>query len=181
MGVVSQLNVRVGLNYLNFDVRKEDISKEVNEISMALDLNTVAMLLDWHPRDNNFRISGGVMVNKNKLALSAVPGEVVSINDTEYSISRLDGEVSFNQLAPYLGIGYGNAGKCDEDTHWRFSFDLGVMFQGTPEVKLSGTASDPSIQRLLDDAIAGESEDIKDYVTPFTVYPVLSFGVSYVF
>lgn len=181
VGLFSQLNARLGVNYLNLDLQRDDAGGKVKEISAALDLKTVAALLDWHPNGWNFRVSGGAMINKNKLALSAKPGENVKIDDIDFAVNSVEGEATFKDLAPYLGIGYGNAGTSDKDTHWRFAFDLGVMFQGEPDIKLSATAANPSVQPLLDQAVANETVKVKDDAKPFNMYPVLSFGVSYVF
>jgi len=181
IGLMDQLNVRFGFNYLNLDIKKDDVTSRVKEISSAIDLKTVSALLDWHPTGMGFRISAGGMLNKNRLALSAIPNDTVKIDDMEFTVDRLDGEITFKDFAPYVGIGYGNAGKQDKDTHWRFSFDLGAMFQGEPTVKLSATASDPSVQPALDQAVEAEKKDKEDTIKAFKIYPVLSFGLSYVF
>ena len=181
VGIFDQVNARIGINYLNLNITREDVASEVKEISVALDLQTIAALLDWHPGGMGFRISAGGMLNNNKLALSAVPNETVQVNDVDFTVSSLDGELTFKDFAPYLGIGYGNAGKTDKDTHWRFSFDLGVLFQGEPTVNLSATAQNPALQPALNSAIEEEKKKQEDKIAAFKVYPVLSFGVSYVF
>lgn len=181
VGLVDKLNVRVGVNYLQLNMEKGDLAGDIKEVSASLNLNTVAGLLDWHPAGNNFRISAGAMLNRNNFKITATPGDNVSINEQDFNVSSLDGEIAFRDFAPYVGIGFGNAGKKDKDTHWRFSFDLGVMFHGEPEVELSATATNPDNQHALDEAVAEESKTIINDVKPFTLYPVLSFGVSYVF
>jgi hypothetical protein len=181
VGLIKQLNIRLGMNYLNVDIARDNVTSEAKEISVALDMQTVQALLDWHPTGGGFRISAGGMFNDNRLALSAVPNDTVKINDVNFTVSSLDGEATFPQLAPYLGIGYGNAGSADKDTHWRFSFDLGVLFQGAPTLKLTATASNPAIQSILDDALAEETKKQQDDANAFKIYPVLSAGLSYVF
>jgi len=182
VGLFDQLNVRLGFSFLNYDVNKNDMdNRYVKDIAVELDLRTIALLLDWHPSGGGFRISAGGIVNGNKLTLSATPSDTVSINDQEFTVSSLDGDVTFRQFVPYAGIGYGNAGKKDEDSNWRFSFDLGVIFQGPGEVELTATAANSSLQSALNTAVAGEIEDRKDDMKSFTIYPVISFGISYVF
>jgi hypothetical protein len=82
-------------------------------------------------------------------------------------------------MAPYAGIGYGNA--CGADGRWHFSCDFGVMFQGEPKVSAQATASDARLQPYVDEALAREVADIQDDANAFKYYPVISFGVSFRF
>src|SRR5215467_11178260 len=100
-------------------------------------LRTGSLLLDLFPFANNFRISAGGVYNGNKLLLST-PTQSLTINNNPipYTAS-LNGEVDFKKFAPYAGIGYGrpiNSGLS-------LTFDLGVMFQGTPTATLNGTCT----------------------------------------
>ena len=111
IGISSTLNGRVGINGLSYDMDvggDEDEDGETSEeVQTELSWFTIAGLLDWHPFENGFRLSGGLMLNNNEIVLSADPNDLVDINDTEYAITSLTGEVSFDQMAPYLGIGRG--------------------------------------------------------------------------
>lgn len=178
------LNARLGLNMFNFSYDDNGDDSEnggkADEISAELKLLTVPALLDWHPWKNRFRLSAGLVLNNNKINLSAVPGDTVDINDNEYAVSSLSGEASFNSIAPYIGIGCGNAAE-KANGHWHFAFDLGVMFQGAPEIDLAAVAANASQQASLDIDLEAEKKDLEDDAKVFNVYPVLTFGVSYTF
>jgi len=114
--------------------------------------------------------------------LDGTPNKITKIGDIEYTpeqIGELSGSVRFNNWAPYIGLGYGNA-VLDADKTWGFVFDIGVMWQGSPSIALSanGTLADnPIFQQNL----AKQENDIQDDADVFRIYPVLSFGISYQF
>ena len=182
IGVVEKLNARVNLNYfkLNTTITEEDEDGSGGgTIKPKLNLLTMGALLDWHPWAQGFRISAGLYMNNNKLDLTAETSDTVEINDHEYSVSNLGGKVDFNTFAPYLGIGYGNAVQANG--HWHFSFDIGALFSGSPHAALWATASDPALQPQLDADIAEEVKNIEDDLEVFSIHPVVSLGVSYLF
>jgi len=105
--------------------------------------------------------------------------ETVEVGDKTFVISALDGSVGFGAVAPYFGIGCGNA--VSKSGRLRFAFDLGVMFQGSPEVDLTATASDPGLQSELNAELEKEVKEIEDDVKDIKLYPVISLGLSYRF
>jgi hypothetical protein len=102
------------------------------EYDFKLKLATVDALLDYHPFGSSFRLSGGVIHNGNSIDVNARPNANGSytINGRNYSaasVGQMKGDVEFRKVAPYLGIGWGNA---VQTTGWGFGMDLGVAFQG---------------------------------------------------
>jgi hypothetical protein len=179
IGIVEWLNLRAGGNY--FRVRHGGSVRDV-EYDFDVKLASVPLLADWHPFENEFRISGGVVYNRNMADLDGTPNKTTKIGDNDYTpeeIGELSGSVRFNNWAPYIGLGYGNA-VLDADKTWGFVFDIGIMWQGSPSVALSSNgakAGDPTFQQDL----AKEESDIQGDADVFRIYPVLSFGVSYQF
>jgi len=89
----------------------------------------------------------------------------------------LKGDLDFDDIAPYVGLGYGRT--FGEEAQWVFAFDLGVLFQ-TFDVSLSADgllSQDPEFQSDLKQ----EEEDVDDELDIIKVYPVLAFGVGYRF
>ena len=81
--------------------------------------------------------------------------------------------VGTQAVAPYVGLGFGNVGK----KGIRFFADLGVAFQGAPEVALaaSGPIKDnPVFQAEL----AKEAASVEDDISWAKFYPVLSLGIA---
>ncbi len=177
------LHVRAGLNWLNwdYDFDIDDVSYEGE-----LGLQSVSFLADYHPFANGFRLTAGLLYNSNSLDVTAKPkAGTYTINDVKYSASAIEsvsGEVTFNSIAPYIGLGWGR--DIQSSSHWSFNFDLGLLYQGDPDPSLNGrcsaalpAAACAHFQRNL----AVEERKLKDDAEDIKLYPVISFGVTYSF
>jgi hypothetical protein len=170
-------NFRAGINL--FDFTYKDTIEDI-DFDMDVTFLTAGLLLDLLPFDGNFRITGGVLFNNSDLTLDGSPRVPTEIGDNEYTpeqIGTITGEVTFDDFAPYIGIGYGNPVR--PDTSIGFSVDFGVMFQAYDLfIESDGTAAnDPAFQsdlRILEN-------DIDDELSKINIYPVLTFGLSYHF
>lgn len=84
----------------------------------------------------------------------------------------------FDDVVPFAGLGWNTVfGK---DGHWGFIFELGVIFQGTPEANLSITGplkNDAAFQANL----AKEERNLQDELDNYEYYPVIALGLSYRF
>ncbi|HMP91005.1 MAG TPA: hypothetical protein PJ991_12445 [Kiritimatiellia bacterium] len=172
------VNFRAGVNILSFEYR-DDI--EDIRFDLDMDFRSLMLLFDLYPFDNgNFRLTGGVAFQDNKFRVKATPNESEKIGDNRYTpaqIGTIRGDIEFDSVAPYFGIGFGNAVR--PDTALSFSFDFGVVFQ-TFDVALraNGTASGtPQFEADLNSL----EDDIRDEMNRFKIYPVISFGISYHF
>jgi hypothetical protein len=180
VGILPVLNVRAGFNYWQYDFKtSQDTDQGSAEIGLNMKWQTIPILLDLHPFQNNFRISGGMVQNNNKFTMKVEPGKPVELNDQSFDVSDFTGEIKFDQWAPYAGIGYGNA--VGKDQRWCFAFDLGVMFQGKPQASARLTTVNPNLQGIADQALDVELADIQSDTDSFQLYPVVAFGVSYKF
>ena len=168
---------------LNADGYNRTQSKTHDNIDydMKLKLQTGSLLGDWFPFANNFRISAGAMLNRNKFSLKGQPtGGTFTINGTPYPASEVgsfDAQVDFNRAAPYFGIGYGrpiNSGLS-------LIFDLGVMFQGAPHSKIDVTCGTTLQCTQLQSDAAAEQSRLDDSLHNFKYYPVVSLGLAYTF
>jgi hypothetical protein len=89
-------------------------------------------------------------------------------------VSRIEGNVGFNDFAPYAGIGFQSGFFGDRVN---FAFDVGVLFQGDPDVDLDadGTLSnDPTLRARLKE----EEKDIEDDLEWLGFYPVAALTVT---
>ncbi len=176
VGVNDYLGFRFGVNGMSFGPR---VLTDEGTINTDMEWFSYGALVDFHPFGGGFRLSGGGLINKNKFKMTADLDEPVDLNGVEYWLESLDGEVTFEEMAPYAGIGYGNA--VGADGRWHFACDFGVLFQGTPELSATAQASDPALQDVVDRALEAELEDLQEDMDPFQWYPVISVGVSYRF
>ena len=178
------IGVRIGVNYFPYD--HTDTLDDI-EYNVDLKLMSLSALLDWHPFKGSFRISGGVLYNGNEIEADAKPSVSYMIGDTTYTASdvgTLKGKIDFNDIAPYLGLGWDTSfGK---DNGFGFLFELGAIYQGSPDVELSadGTiASNPShpLYQQFQSNLAKEEENMQSDVDDYKFYPVVSLGLSYRF
>ncbi len=171
---------RVGVRYFTYDYTGD---VDGIEYDVDLELLSVSALLDWHPFRGSFRISAGAMYNGNEMDANGRPGPgaTYEIGDTTYSaadVGTLDGNIDFNEFAPYVGLGWDTSfGKKNA---FGFLFEIGAMFQGSPNVTLTASgpiASDPTFQ----DDLNQEKQNIEDDVDSFTIYPMIAIGFCYRF
>jgi hypothetical protein len=169
-GLAPTLGARIGLSGMNVngdfdtdDVRYDAKAKLVN-------LNG---FLDWSPL-GPFRITGGFIANNNKIDLN---GQPTSGSSGIPPGSSLTGQVKPDKsFAPYLGVGYGNVWTKGVN----FYFDLGIMFQGSPQVSLSlncGSAN-PAQCAAAQAEVEEERQRVQDQVDKYKYYPVLTLGIT---
>lgn len=176
-GLSPRFNLRLGINSYTYEY---DETTSGIRYDAELDLGSGALLLDWHPFAGVFRVSLGYMRNDNILRLTATPTGDQEIGGNTYTptdIGTLSGEMTFAENVPYFGIGWGNAAR---GKGVGFSFELGAMFQDSPQVALRGNggrAGDPQFENDL----RREEREIEEDLKEFKVYPVVSFGLSYHF
>lgn len=170
--------VRLGGNLfdLSFDGSESGINYDFD-----VDLKSANLLIDYHPFKGNFRLTGGVLWNDNE-AFGVADTEngvrIGNIRFTQEQIGDLTGDITVNEFAPYLGLGWGKAlGK----SGWGFSAELGAVFTGKPEVRLQSANGEFSSNPILLGELRREEQDLQDELDRFEVYPVVSVGLSYSF
>lgn len=168
----------VGLGFNSYDHKTTDRTSDV-DYDFSFDLQSVALLANYHPFGGVFRLTSGVVHNKNELNLTGKPtGSSYVINGQTYTsaeVGTLNGKLTFNSTAPYLGLGWGNR----PGSRWGLAADIGVLYQGSPQLALSasGALSDPALASNVEQERRSAEEDLSD----FEWYPVLSLGMYFRF
>lgn len=169
------LGVRGGFNYfqLTKDATVQDIAYRVTP-----HLENETLIADLYPLGGSFHLSGGLLFNSNEGRLVARLTQNVQIGDSTYTPSQvgsLNGRISFNKTAPYVGIGFAGRGRVS------FLFDLGVGFTGTPKADLTGTTSLTGQAKTEFDAnVAKEQAQVRSDIADksyLKYHPVLSLGL----
>ncbi|MFO7595001.1 MAG: hypothetical protein R6W92_01510, partial [Desulfocurvibacter africanus] len=109
-------------------------------------------------------------------SLEARPTETVTIGGTDYTASevdRLDADVDFNDIAPYVGIGWGTSPGL---LPFSFTADMGVLYQGSPRVDLSSPRARDNA--ALAASIESEEDDMEDDLSSWKWYPVVMVGFA---
>lgn len=174
LDLTETLNLRGGFSSLQ--IGHNDEVDEI-EYDFDLDFQFVFVLLDLHLFESGFRLSAGAVINDSAMTLTGVLSGPEEIGGNVYpadAVGSLTAALTFDDLAPYVGVGYGNA--VGDSDRWTFSFDLGVIFQQY-EVDLTATGPVSGDPGFIAD-LALEERDIQDEVDTIKIYPVLAFGVA---
>jgi hypothetical protein len=178
------LHARLGVNAIGFGT---------NYGSQGIDYNAnfnptnIHLLGDYFPFGGGLRLTGGLVLQNNGISATGKPngaGQVV-INNNPYNatdLGTLEAEGSFsNSIAPYLGIGFGTP----ISPGLGFNIDAGVMFAGSPTVKLRANNISPLVpiatQNQIRQDLAAQEQRTNNDISGFSVFPVISIGVSYTF
>jgi hypothetical protein len=182
--LTTQLNGRFGANYLKHDFDKTSDGVDYN---LKGKLQTFDILVDWYLSEGgSFHLTGGAVYNGNKFDVRGKPNGngTFNINGNPYTASDvgiLTGRIDFRKAAPYLGIGWGNAAA--QSGGWSVTTDLGVFYQGSPNVQLAVTGctvSSTVCNRLAQDVEAARKQ-LGDDTSSFKIYPVARIGIGYRF
>ncbi|MEM1264281.1 MAG: hypothetical protein AAGH76_17915 [Pseudomonadota bacterium] len=145
-----------------------------------LELESLTLLADYRPWRRRFRLTGGAVVNNNRLIGVADPNATYTVGNTTYSqaqVGVLAADVEFKAVAPYLGIGYDLALGGD----WQLSFDLGAAFQGEPVPTITSTGGLLSGSVAFQADLAREEDNFRDDASDYDIYPVIAIGLSLAF
>ena len=145
------------------------------------DFKSAGILIDWHVFGGGFRLTTGALINDNEIhAQSDISGLTLEVGDTIFTsaeVGRLEGDISFDSYAPYLGVGWGRS----ISDGLSFVFDLGLVFQGEPTVNLESVGGSLSNNPFLLDEVEREEQELQEDANDFDVYPVISLGLFYNF
>jgi hypothetical protein len=186
--ITPNFNAKVGINGLGIS---RDISISDFNYNANLNLFNVSTLVDYLPwQKSGFHLTGGLVFQDNNLEGTGKAnsgGTTININGKSYNttteLESVKAKVSFaNSVAPYIGIGWGNAVKPGK--HWGFSANLGAMFSGSPKVDLTpifAPGANQTVKNEINNNITTEKKKQEDDLNWLSIYPVFSVGVSYQF
>src|SRR5579859_2171264 len=174
----SYFTARVDFDHYNYNYSG---TKEQITYDFKLHLKSYSAMLDWHPFAGVFRVTGGYFQNNNEIIAVAVPQTTYTINGNTYNSSQvttLTGDITFNKNVPYFGIGWSTLGT--ESTGLGVTFDVGVLMQGSPTVRLTATGSATTNTTFKND-LAAEQTKVQGDLNNYKSYPVISLGLMYRF
>jgi hypothetical protein len=169
-------DIRGGINSFEY----EDGGAEAGiDYDATLDLQTWYGTANFRMPLSPFRVTAGVFNNGNELRLVSRETGAVDVGGTVFTSDEagtMRAVTTFEDIAPYAGIGFdfGLFGKVG------LNLDLGVMYQGEPEIGLFSDgllAEDPAFQEALEN----ERVQLQDEVDRYKLYPVasLTFNVQF--
>jgi hypothetical protein len=175
--VSKSLNLRAGGTYFSTSFSDTQGDSDVDvQFDAEVTWGGGTVMLDFHPFDNGFRLSGGVFYSLIKISGSGKPLSSFFLNEgasneKEFLPERL-GSLSFTAeydqtVSPYLGIGFGNTAKGSLLT---FLLDIGVIYSGSPTLDMTGTA--------MLAPTANWDTQFNDGIESFKFLPVISLGLG---
>lgn len=175
--VTDRVAVRFGLNGSEYGFDAEESGIEY-DFDLVWDSTSVAV--DFHPMRGPFRLTGGLLRNDNRLEAVSRAADNVTVGDTTYTpeeIGTLTARVEFDDTAPFAGIGWDWSRK---RRRFGFSFDMGVVKQGTPRVSLTADGPIVSQPQFADDVDAEEAE-LSASLDDFDLLPFATLGLVFRF
>jgi len=180
--LVPNTRIRGGINYLTYE-----FDSTIDRINYDFDtqFNSISALLDIHPFGGAFFLSGGVYFNNNSVDVTGtVPPESFPAAYQSFDFLAdyvsISGEVEFMPVAPYVGLGWrSNSGE----TGWGLGVELGVLYQGAPDVKNLRLNAPVDINDIgeVQQFLKQQEKDIEDELSWFEWYPVASLLLTYNF
>lgn len=174
-----RVNVRGGANILPFEPEftisdtRWALTFQSPQFHTALDLFLVSQ----------FRITGGLRYASGDIEAVGVFTGQVEVGGRTYDgsdVGNLEGAIITNELAPWVGIGWGNVAR----SRIGFFLDLGVAFTGSPEVTLTADGpitTDPLVGAQFNSDLAAETQQFEDDISEAQYYPVVQLGLSFGF
>ena len=170
---MNNIDWRIGYN--NYDLNLNQ-TIDGTDYNANLKLQSLAAIANWHPMGNGFFMSGGAVSTDNKLDATATANlqDPILIGDTKITQGTVKADIKFNEVAPYVGIGYRQ--QANKSQGWGFSYEAGILLQQNPSISLSestGLVSQADLNK--------EIEKARDDINKLKSIPVLSIGAHYNF
>lgn len=166
---------------LNFGEFNREVEVNGNDYDAAIDMASVALQMDIFPRGKSFYFTGGFYFHDNRLGGEAIfIDDEIGIGTTLYpsaDITSLSGELSFERVAPYIGLGWRLR---NNQPGLNFGIEVGLLYHGKGDVFLIAEGpitADPDFQ----DDLEIETDDIEELLGVAKLFPVLEGRISYRF
>lgn len=170
-----RVNIRGGVDFVPFDLQVEETEVEFD---FHLPSPVLTAVLDLYPSASGFRMSAGALLLGNEIRIEGTPAETVELGGNEYTPDELGvirGSLGTSRLAPYVGMGWGNA----LGSGLGFALDIGVAYHGPPDFTYEATGTAASDTQLIAD-LEEEAQVVNDDLPgAASLYPVLNLGVSF--
>ena len=177
-----RFTIKTDVNYTTHGEKKN------TDVDIRAHMTDFKLLADIYPfKHNSFHFTTGFYVGRVNLGtahntepLDVRPGEGLEIGGIfvrpdENDLVRL--RLQTNSFKPYVGLGFGR--PISQKHRVNAAFDLGLMFWGTPKVKVYSPDEEAWIRASKEDVDDKDFHKFMKNVERFTVYPVLNFRLYY--
>jgi len=171
--ITPDLNVRVGGHFFSYTHNGGGTSTDDYKYDAKANLLSFSALADYYIAGSIFRVTGGILLNLNKVDITMTPNKSYNVNGQIYSpsdIGIVTATTDFVKAAPYLGLGLFNPLSANKVG---FTMDVGGVYQSAPNVTMTAT-------KLLTPT-ATQEDIVEKNLDWFKFYPVVTFGLTYKF
>lgn len=178
------ISLRLNINGFVYNTTDDSLFSYAIESDKEYTLQTVGLLMDYHLLQ--LRVTAGAYLNNNKIVYKAKPEGIneLNFNGTYYGLDQIvksDTTITFDNIAPYIGVGWGNN---TNRRGWNVTLDVGLLYHGEPNVDIDVTINDsvPSaVEDSINAAIEVEEKIQEEDYSSFPFYPVVMVGINYSF
>lgn len=177
-----RFNIKTDINYSTHGTEKNV------DVLGRIHMSDYKLLADIYPfTHSSFHLTGGFYAglpnlgtayNTEKLDVKIGEGLEIGglfIRPDENDQVRL--RLQTNSFKPYVGLGFGRPVSSKHKVS--AAFDLGVMFWGTPKIKVYSPDEDQWVRVTKDDIDDEDFHDAVDALEKFTIYPVLNIRIYF--
>jgi len=181
------ISIRFNANKFTYKTTDNSLYNSMLHADKEYQLDTKGLLFDFHLLQ--LRLTAGAYINNNAIVYTSKPksNNALILNGIRYGadkIEKIESTVTFNNISPYVGVGWGNNGRREGWGGWNLTLDIGLMYHGDPQVDIKAKIND-SIPRLAQNVInAGlklESKKQEKDFSKYPFYPVIMVGLNYSF
>ena len=171
--LAKDFNVRVGGHFFNYTHNGGGSSTDEYKYDAEAKLLSFSALADYYIAGSIFRVTGGLLLNLNKVDIIMTPVQSYVINGQTYApgdVGVVTATTDFVKAAPYIGIGLFNPLASSKVG---FTMDVGGVYQSSPNVTMTAT-------KLLTPT-ASQDKIVEDNLKWFKFFPVVTLGLTYKF
>lgn len=144
----------------------------------SMQMTQFGLYVDWNVLPADISVVGGIVMHDTRVDITAwpKPGLIYSLNGRLYTsaqLGRMHAELSYETPSPYLGIAWRK--PLGWNSRWRFSADLGTLFNMQPSLTLR---SDATITGINDDLAVEARQLESEFADQFII---ATLGLSYAF
>lgn len=171
--VNDRINAKLGYSGIAYDQSGDYDDLEVGiDYDGTLETSSLSLLVDFAPFKKFFRITAGVYNFSWSFNANAIPNKSYDIEGRTFEPERL-GTLEANMeyessLAPYIGVGFGNA--VAKGLPVKLTLDMGLIGSGAPNFTMAGTG--------LIGPTADNAADFQNGLNEFEWYPVVKLGLA---
>jgi hypothetical protein len=143
-------------------------------------LESFGGIIDIYPTGRAFRISGGILSNRNRVDGITTEDNVVIINGVRYPsalVGFVTAQATVNKTTPYAGFGWAsNASKVG------LSFDVGAVYHGAPKLSVQAHPTIPALVPASFYAdLEAERARAEQDISKYKWHPVVQIGLTFNF